>query len=162
MPDAANKVYGFASEEDIQVVIRAARQVRSHGPLPMRRRARYPIAVPAAVTAATTPSACDTIRFQIITADPLTRSALCLILARPVSCGINDIPDTVLAGLAVEVCDPGGCYFNEPNAKMVGRDGWAKYVLPIPSASICQVSQYYTTPEWEVFALCCAVDACTL
>jgi hypothetical protein len=104
---------------------------------------------------------CDTVRFQILVADTLTRTALCVITARDYGCGIPDVPGTVLDGQAVEVCDPGGCFFNEPNPPLVGREGWAKYMMPVRGASWCQGdTPYPMEPEWEVFSLCCAIDSC--
>jgi hypothetical protein len=108
--------------------------------------------------------ACGDVRFQILVADPLTRTALCVITARPYGCSWSDIPATIFDMQAIEVCDPGGCFFNEPNAKMIGREGWAKYMQPIGGASWCQGKRPYygTQPEWEVYSLCCAVDSCKL
>lgn len=103
-----------------------------------------------------TSSSCDTVRFMVVSSDPATRSALCEIRARPVGCGINDIPDTTLGGTVIEVCDPQGCYFNEPSSDLTGREGWAKYMLPITS-NVCQV---YPAAHWEVFALCCSTPDC--
>jgi hypothetical protein len=108
-------------------------------------------------------STCTTVRFQILVADPLTRTALCVITARPYGCGVNDIPDTLVSGQAIEVCDPGGCFFNETNPPLVGREGWASYMMPVQGSTWCQQNPYYgMLPEWEVFSLCCATDACLL
>lgn len=91
---------------------------------------------------------CRVIRFQIVSADPTTRTALVEILARPYGCGINDIPDTLAGGTVAEVEDPCGCFFNEPNEELTGRCGWARYM----SASY--------GGQWEVFSLCCAFPDC--
>ena len=106
---------------------------------------------------------CGDVRFQILVADTLTRTALCVITARPYGCGISDIPGTIMEGQAIEVCDPGGCFFNEPNPPLVGRVGWAKYMMPIGGSTWCQPNPTYgLVPEWEVHSLCCAVDSCML
>jgi len=107
---------------------------------------------------------CGEVRFQILASDSTTRTSLCVILARPYGCGITDIPATVFEGQAIEVCDPSGCFFNETNAMLVGRDGWAKYMMPVSGASWCQGSNPYygMQPEWEVYSLCCATDSCAL
>ena len=107
---------------------------------------------------------CGDVRFQILASDSTTRTALCVILARPYGCEIADIPATVFEGQAIEVCDPSGCFFNETNAMLVGRDGWAKYMMPVSGASWCQGSNPYygMQPEWEVYSLCCATDSCAL
>lgn len=110
-----------------------------------------------------TGKSCGDVRFQILVADTLTRTALCVITARPYGCSVSDIPGTIMEGQAIEVCDPSGCYFNEPNPPLVGREGWAKYMMPIGGSSWCQPNPVYgMQPEWEVYALCCAVDACML
>jgi hypothetical protein len=106
---------------------------------------------------------CNTVRFQVLVSDSLSRTALCVITARPFGCSVNDIPATLVEGQAIEVCDPGGCFFNETNANMVGREGWANYMMPIRGSTPCQPDPYLEmVPEWEVFSLCCAVDACVL
>lgn len=105
---------------------------------------------------------CDEVRFQVLVADSLTRTALCAIVARPYGCSESDIPDTVLDGLAIEVCDPAGCFFNDPNDKLATREGWAKYMMPIPGSTFCQDGNYYLVPEWQVHSLCCETDTCNL
>ena len=104
--------------------------------------------------------ACDMIRFQVLSADSTTRSALVQILGRPYGCGQNDLPGTDLGGTVAEVCDPAGCFFNEPDDQLIGRQGWARYIQPLTSTP-CQPYQYNLVPEWEVFSLCCAVNDCT-
>ena len=106
-------------------------------------------------------SSCDTMRFQVVSVDALTRSALVIILASPAGCSLCDLPDTLLRCTVAEVCDPQGCFFNEPNDRMIGREGWAKYMLPAVSTS-CQLYPYALVPEWEVFSLCCALNDCTM
>lgn len=105
---------------------------------------------------------CDMVRFQILVADSATRSALCHIMARPYGCDEADVPGTVLDGLGIEVCDPSGCFLNESEDLLVGREGWAKYVTPISGGSFCQDGNYYIAAEWEVFSLCCALFNCDL
>lgn len=109
-------------------------------------------------------SNCADVRFEILVADSASRSALCHIMARPYGCAVADVPGTLFDGLVIEVCDPAGCYFNETDDALIGREGWAKYVLPISGASHCQSGEtnYYLTEEWEVYALCCATQACQL
>jgi len=107
---------------------------------------------------------CNDIRFQILASDSLSRTALCVITARPYGCSWADIPDTIYEGQAVEVCDPSGCFFNGTHAELIAREGWAKYMQPVSGSSWCQgYSPYYgTQPEWEVYSLCCRVDTCSL
>lgn len=105
---------------------------------------------------------CTNIRFQILVADAVTRTALCVILSRPYGCGIASVPNTVSDGYAIEVCDPAGCFLNDPEEVLVGRDGWAHYMEPIPGSTWCQDGTYDLQPEWQVYSLCCQVDRCFL
>ena len=105
---------------------------------------------------------CTRVRFQVIVSDSLTRTALCAIVSRPYGCGINDIPGTVIDGAAVEICDPAGCFFNDPNDLLQGREGWAEYMMPESGTTFCQDGSYYLVPEWQVYSLCCATDTCNL
>lgn len=109
-------------------------------------------------------SHCTRVRFQILVPDSASRSALCHIMARPYGCAVADVPGTLFDGLVIEVCDPMGCFFNETEDSLVGREGWAEYVLPISGASHCQSgdTHYYLVEEWEVYSLCCATQACQL
>lgn len=102
-------------------------------------------------------SNCDMVRFQVVSSDPTTRTALGEILSRPVGC--SDVPESTLAGTVIEICDPSGCYFNEPNVTLTGRQGWAKYMMPTQE-NICQPDINYLVPQWEVFALCCETPTC--
>jgi len=105
------------------------------------------------------PAACDTIRFMIISTDQTTRSALVEIRGRPYGCGLGDLPGTDLGGTVAEVCDPAGCFFNEPPEQLMGREGWARYMMPV-LPSPCSPYAYPILPEWEVFSLCCAERDC--
>lgn len=100
---------------------------------------------------------CHEVRFQIVSADPTTRSALGEILSRPVGC--STVPDAELGGTIIEICDPAGCYFNEPAEEMTDRQGWARYMQPA-TVDNCQPDPNYLVPQWEVFALCCAAPDC--
>ena len=107
-------------------------------------------------------TSCTRVRFQVIVADAVTRTALCAIVSRPYGCGVNDIPDTVLNGEVVEICDPAGCFFNDPNDLLSGREGWAEYMMPVSGSTFCQDGNYVLVGEWQVYSLCCATDRCNL
>lgn len=107
-------------------------------------------------------ASCVDVRFQVLVADSVTRTALCVIVSRPYGCGIADIPDTIMDGTVIEVCDPAGCFFNDPNDELEGREGWAKYVTPIAGSTFCQDGSYEIVPEWQVYSLCCMTDRCNL
>ena len=102
-------------------------------------------------------SGCDEVRFQVVSADPLTRTALGEILSRPVGC--STVPDSVLGGTVIEICDPAGCFFNEPGEELTDRQGWARYMQPAV-VDTCQPDPNYLVPQWEVFSLCCAAPDC--
>lgn len=100
---------------------------------------------------------CHTVRFQIVSADPTTRTALGEVMARPVGC--TDVPESMLGGTVIDICDPQGCFFNEPNEALTDRQGWARYMQPV-TENICQPDLNYLVPQWEVFSLCCAIPDC--
>jgi hypothetical protein len=102
---------------------------------------------------------CTIVRFIVLSSDPVTRTALGEIRARPFGCGIDDVPDTSVGGTVIEICDPGGCYFAAPNEELIGRMGWAKYVQPIGEV-VCQPGEGSPVPQWEVLSLCCDMPAC--
>jgi len=98
---------------------------------------------------------CDEIRFKIITADPVAKTAFVQIQSRPNGCA--SVPEEIEDGTygpVVNVCDPMGCLLNEPAADLVGRDGWAKYMLPI-YVNTCQPTEPDIEPHWELQFLCC-------
>ncbi len=105
-------------------------------------------------------SSCHEVRFQVVSADPSTRTALGEILSVPAGCVACDLPETTLGCTVIDICDPAGCFFNEPNEQLTGRQGWARYMMPI-TENICQPDPNYLVPQWEVFSLCCPIPECT-
>lgn len=106
-------------------------------------------------------NACDTIRFKMVGVIPGTFSALCFIHAVPAGFTVGDVPGasaSVLPGQStVIVCDPQCSFFNEPDANLLNRLGWAKYMQPLV-ANPCQPYDTGLVPQWEVFSLGCAVN----
>lgn len=102
---------------------------------------------------------CDTIRFNVLSFVPSTRTALCGITAVPNGFTTDDVPDKVL-GASVYVVDPVGCYFSEPSGELIGREGWARYMKPEYGHGGPGTAEGYEVPQWEVFALCCDPPAC--
>lgn len=96
-------------------------------------------------------SACNVIQFSVLQQDPSTRSVLAQVVGVPNGCTLADLPEVI--GLEVEICDPAGCFFNEPDPELFDRRGWAKYMLPLET-SVCQPDENYLVPMWTVFALC--------
>ena len=112
---------------------------------------------------------CDMISFQIVTADPVAKTAVVAVMSRPVGClsvpeeiadGSTrcDISQPSTFGPTVNVCDPAGCHLNEPAADLVCRYGWAKYVMPL-YVNICQPTEAEIAPQWQIVELCC--PSCT-
>lgn len=123
---------------------------------------------------------CHVIRFWVISVDEGTRTALVSVEAVQGGCSIADTPgiDPVGFVAAVEVCDPSGCFFNEPSDDLEFRRGWAHYMTPVID-SVCDCdtgtgtatcdSRTGTgterdnapyTARWEVFSLCCETPVC--
>lgn len=108
---------------------------------------------------------CDIIRFVVLTQDPGTRSVLAQVTAVPNGCDVEELPEvdgSVVGGIFIghiEICDPIGCFFTEPDPELIGRHGWAKYMLPV-EPNVCQPDQNYLVPMWEVFSLCPAPPPC--
>lgn len=109
---------------------------------------------------------CNVVMFEIVSSDPSTRTALVEIKGRPNGC--SDVPESTLGGTVLEVCDPQGCFLNEPNVQLTGRLGWARYMVPV-GENICQpnagtasgtllLSPY---AQWYVFQLCCRIPECS-
>lgn len=116
-------------------------------------------------------SQCHTARFRVLSVDEDTRVALCELLAVPAGC--SDVPGSSLVdpfGTVLEVCDPSGCFFNEPEDEIFGRMGGAHYMLPLfettcqpagsGSGSGTGTSGDDFVPQWEVVWLCCAPLSC--
>jgi hypothetical protein len=103
-----------------------------------------------------------TIRFEVISLDEESRTALCRITA--VECGgnLSDMPGQDITPGEIEICDPSGCYFNEDSGTILGRQGWAKWMVPL-TPSVCQPEPDYDGNfqcQWEVFSICCALVVC--
>lgn len=71
----------------------------------------------------------------------------------------NDVPGDLntLAGISpplgvVEIFDTVGCYFDEPADELLGRNGYAHYLLPRDN---------YGEPRWVVTSLCCRRLTCS-
>ena len=96
--------------------------------------------------------------FKVETEYAATRSALCTVLGVPNGMTLGDIPGQVLPQI-VEVCDPAGCYFNEPNDSLINRHGYAWFMTPL-QATLCQPDGYDLEGQWTVDSLCCATMGC--
>ena len=104
------------------------------------------------------------IRFKIASSDPTTFTALADILAWDAGFGMNDVPYQIgtpeLPINVVEVCDPAGCFLNEPPEDLFDRAGWAM-LMDGPPGGFCRDS-YGGPPVWEVIQLCCRPYSCNV
>lgn len=109
---------------------------------------------------------CSIVRFRVAAPIAGTMSAICFIHAVDAGFTLADVPG--LANLEfsgnpfpgtpnIIVCDPMCTFFNEPQAGLTNRLGWAKYMQPL-IANTCQPNAAYLTPQWEVFALNCVLN----
>lgn len=119
-------------------------------------------------------TACDFIRFQILSADLIStpRSAQVAILSRPCGCETveEEIPDSLLTGTGtgtgtgeapITVYDMAGCFLNEPEDDLIGRVGYAKYMIDESYLGQGTGTGTGGGPDeiddcnWEIVSLCC-------
>jgi len=137
---AKNKVYGF-NEDGFRRVVKATQSVLRTPTVGSQRRRQN------AIIGGGGSSGSNIVVFTVDSYDYQSGVALCRIEYRPYGVGqvINEIPEYE----QVEVYDPAGCYFNEPEADLVGRWGTAIYMTPTAS------TDPYRFPIWVVVGLCC-------
>ncbi len=118
-------------------------------------------------------AACDFIRFRINSVDQVPfqcpwQSAVVDILARP--CGCTVVPEEAGTGTAetVRVFDEAKCHLDEPANDLVGRIGYAKYMIGEERVAVdpgTGTSTGTTTGSgdcrWEITSLCCNTNTCT-
>jgi len=109
---------------------------------------------------------CTTVRFRIAAPIAGTMSAICFIHAVDAGFTLADVPGKANLEFSgnpfpgtpnIIVCDPMCTFFNEPQAGLTNRLGWAKYMQPL-IANTCQTNAAYLVPQWEVFALNCVLN----
>jgi hypothetical protein len=105
------------------------------------------------------------IRFKIASSDPTTFTALVDILAWDAGFGINEVPYQIgtpdIPIRVVEVCDPAGCFLNEPKEDLFDRAGWAMLMDGSPGG-FCRDGYGPFAPVWEVIQLCCRPYSCNV
>jgi hypothetical protein len=106
------------------------------------------------------------IRFLIVTAFPESLKVYGQILSWDYGYSISDVParfgfgsDGPTSLNVVEICDPAGCFFNEPEEELMGRQGSAKYTQGVRD-DICRVGSAPYQGVWEVHSLCCLNPSC--
>lgn len=82
------------------------------------------------------------LRFTIVTADCSENPPEATVTTDDRQCDADDPGN-------VTVYDPSGCYFDEPDADLIGRKGWAS---KMHNGGSCR---------WEVDSLCCDEEACS-
>lgn len=106
---------------------------------------RRPTPEPRGVVAGGVPS----IRFAIVSVDEYCATALVTVLSSP---SAGNVPGENEYG-QVTVHDPSGCFFDEAEADLIGRQGFAVYLY---SRSVLDCdSEYDSAMHWEVHSLCC-------
>jgi len=98
------------------------------------------------------------ISFAIISSDPTLRSAQVEIRQRSFTGTVfgSTLDDTV-----VTVYDTDGCYLNEPNVDLTGRNGKAVLMYVDAEAEAAHFPDYdVPTQYWNVLSLCCPNVVC--
>jgi hypothetical protein len=112
------------------------------------------------------PPKVTTIRFRIDASDPGSFTVLGFVLAWDGDQNFDrfDIQDDVNGpgqeplGV-VEICDPHGCFFDEPPDELFNRTGWARRMYSNEPGS-CRTGYPPYKTLWEVFSLCCKRKLC--
>lgn len=98
------------------------------------------------------------IAFTVISSDPVLRSALVEIRQRSFE---GTVYGSTLGDTVVTVYDTDGCFLNEPNVDLTGRNGKAALMRTDDEAAAIHFPGY-TVPEkyWNVLSLCCPNTVC--
>lgn len=106
------------------------------------------------------------IRFQIVSSDVTTATAFGEVRGWDEGFKLPDVPGDLntIIGISpplgvVEICDPAGCYFDEPSDILLGRQGWARR-MDSNTPDQCRRGYAPFSAKWEVFALCCRKPVC--
>lgn len=156
MSDDVDVTFGMGDAARIDRSVMYTERVVIGGPTQTRR---YRPPVDSAGT-------CTTVRFRIAAPIAGTMSAICFIHAVDAGFTLADVPGKANLEFSgnpfpgtpnIIVCDPMCTFFNEPQAGLTNRLGWAKYMQPL-IANTCQTNAAYLVPQWEVFALNCVLN----
>jgi hypothetical protein len=112
------------------------------------------------------PPKVTTIRFRVDASDPESFTILGFVLAWDGDQNFDrfDIQDDVngpdMEPLGVvEICDPHGCFFDEPQDELFARTGWARRMYSSEPGH-CRTGYPPYKTLWEVFSLCCKRKRC--
>ena len=104
-------------------------------------------------------SVVTSVRFEIVSSDPTTLTGLATLLAWNYGFTQSQIPAAILGNTVIEICDPKGCFLNEPNVDLTGRQGTAVYRQGLPG-EFCRLGYAPFDGVWEVETLCCKLISC--
>ena len=99
------------------------------------------------------------VRFKIVSSDPTTLSGLAQIIAWDYGFAKTQIPATIAGNTVIEICDPMGCFLNEPNVDLTDRAGVAVY-RDSDVIDNCRTGYAPFDGVWEVTSLCCKLLSC--
>lgn len=99
------------------------------------------------------------VRFNIVSSDPTTLSGLAYIIAWDYGFSKTQIPATIAGNTVIEICDPMGCFLNEPNVDLTDRAGVAVY-RDADVVDNCRTGYAPFPGVWEVTSLCCKLLSC--
>ena len=99
------------------------------------------------------------VRFKIVSSDPTTLSGLANIIAWDYGFSKTQIPATIAGNTVIEICDPMGCFLNEPNVDLTDRAGVAVY-RDADAIDNCRTGYAPFDGVWEVTSLCCKLLSC--
>lgn len=158
MADPQGTVFGDKAVQQIAKTVReVSRRIRNEKP----ERGRWQFQGGSGGGGATVTK----IRFKIASSDPNTFTALVDILAWDAGFGMDDVPYQIgtpeLPIRVVEVCDPAGCFLNEPAEDLFDRAGWAMLMDGSPGG-FCREGYGPFLPVWEVIQLCCRPYSCNV
>lgn len=98
------------------------------------------------------------ISFSIVSSDPTIRSALVEIRQRSFT---GTVYGSTLDDTVVTVYDTDGCFLNEPNVDLTGRNGKAVLMYVDAEAEAVHFPDYTVpTKYWNVISLCCPNTVC--
>ena len=101
------------------------------------------------------------VRFQIVSSDPTTFTGLAQILAWDYGFTQSEIPAATVGYTIITICDPMGCFLNEPNTELTGRQGVATYRQGVGGDG-CRTGYAPFPGVWEVSTLCCKLVNCAV
>lgn len=99
------------------------------------------------------------VRFKIVSSDPTTLSGLAQIIAWDYGFSKTQIPATIVGNTVIEICDPMGCFLNEPNVDLTDRAGVAVY-RDSDVIDNCRTGYAPFDGVWEITSLCCKLLSC--